>query len=41
MVGAKCETETFTISTNFIWFSYDKDECIFNVSFLDLDFCLG
>ena len=39
MVGAKCETEIITISTNFS-FLYDKDECIYNVSLFDLDFCL-
>ena len=39
MVGAKCEPETITISTTFS-FLYDKDECIFNVTLLDLEFCL-
>ena len=38
--GAKSETEISTISTNFSFVSYDNDEGIFNVSFLDLDFCL-
>ena len=28
------------ISTNFSFVSYDYDEGIFNVSLLDLDFCL-
>ena len=42
MVGAKCEAEIITISTNFskLFFSNDHDECIFNFSFLDFDFCL-
>ena len=34
---AKCETETITISTKLSFFSFDKEECIFNVSFFDLD----
>ena len=38
--GAKSKTEIFTISTNFSFVSYDTDEGIFNVSLLDLDFCL-
>ena len=38
--GAKPETEIITISTNFSFVSYDTDEGIFNVSLLDLDFCL-
>ena len=38
--GAKSETEIITISTNFSFVSYDNDEGIFNVSLLDLDFCL-
>ena len=38
--GAKSETEIITISTNFSFVSYDTDEGIFNVSLLDLDFCL-
>ena len=38
--GAKSETEIITISTNFSFVSYDTDEGIFNVSRLDLDFCL-
>ena len=34
MVGAKYETKTLRFAeTSF--FSYDKDECIFNVSLLD------
>ena len=40
MAGAKSETEIITISTNFSFVSYDTDEGIFNVSLLDLDFCL-
>ena len=40
MAGAKSETEIITISTNFSFVSYDTDEDIFNVSLLDLDFCL-
>ena len=42
VVGAKCEVEIITISTNFscCFLSYNQDECIFNVSLLDLDFCL-
>ena len=39
-MGAKSETEIITISTIFRLFSYDNDEGIFNVSLLDLDFCL-
>ena len=39
-MGAKSETEIITISTNFSFLSYDTNEGIFNVSFLDLDFCL-
>ena len=39
-MGAKSETEVITISTNFSFVSYDTNEGIFNVSFLDLDFCL-
>ena len=38
--GAKSETEIITISTNFSFVSYDTVEGIFNVSLLDLDFCL-
>ena len=38
-MGAKSETEIITISTNFSFVSYDTNEGIFNVSFLDLDFC--
>ena len=38
--GAKSETEIITIPTNFSFVSYDTDEGIFNVSLLDLDFCL-
>ena len=38
--AAKSETEIITISTNFSFVSYDTDEGIFNVSLLDLDFCL-
>ena len=38
--GAESETEIITISTNFSFVSYDTDEGIFNVSLLDLDFCL-
>ena len=38
--GAKPETEITTIPTNFSFVSYDTDEGIFNVSLLDLDFCL-
>ena len=38
--SAKSETEIITISTNFSFVSYDTDEGIFNVSLLDLDFCL-
>ena len=38
--GAKSETEIIMISTNFSFVSYDNDEGIFNVSLLDLDFCL-
>ena len=38
--GAKSETEIIMISTNFSFVSYDTDEGIFNVSLLDLDFCL-
>ena len=38
--GAKSETEIITISTNFSFVSYHTDEGIFNVSLLDLDFCL-
>ena len=37
---AKSEKEIITISTNFSFGSYDRDEGIFNVSRLDLDFCL-
>ena len=40
MAGAKSETEIITVSTNFSFVSYDTDEGIFNVSLLDLDFCL-
>ena len=40
MAGAKSETEIIMISTNFSFVSYDTDEGIFNVSLLDLDFCL-
>ena len=40
MAGAKSETEIITISTNLSFVSYDTDEGIFNVSLLDLDFCL-
>ena len=39
-MGAKSEIEIITISTNFSFVSYDTNEGIFNVSFLDLDFCL-
>ena len=39
-MGAKSETEIIMISTNFSFDSYDTNEGIFNVSFLDLDFCL-
>ena len=39
-MGAKSETEIITISTNYSFVSYDTNEGIFNVSFLDLDFCL-
>ena len=38
--GAKSETEIVTISTKFSFVSYDTDEGIFNVSLLDLEFCL-
>ena len=38
--GAKSETEIITISTNFSFVSYDNDVSNFNVSLLDLDFCL-
>ena len=38
--GAQSETEIITISTNFSFVSYDTDGGIFNVSRLDLDFCL-
>ena len=38
--SVKSETEIITISTNFSFVSYDTDEGIFNVSLLDLDFCL-
>ena len=38
--GATSETEIITISTNFSFVSQDTDEGIFNVSLLDLDFCL-
>ena len=38
--GTKPETEVITISTNFSFVSYDTDEGILNVSFLDLDFWL-
>ena len=41
MVGARCETEIITISTNFSLVAYDKNEYIFNVLLLDLDFCLN
>ena len=41
MVGAKSEAEIITISTNFSFVSYDTDDSIFNVSLLDLDFCLN
>ena len=37
---SKCETEIISISTNFSFFSYDKDGCIFNISLLILAFCL-
>ena len=40
MAGAKSETEIITISKNFSFASYDTNEGIFNVSLLDLDFCL-
>ena len=40
MADAKSETEIITISTNFSFVSYDTDKGIFNVSLLDLDFCL-
>ena len=39
-MGAKSEIEIITISTNFSFVSYDTNEGIFNVSFLDLDFYL-
>ena len=39
-MGAKSETEIITISKNFSFVSYDIDGGIFNVSLLDLDFCL-
>ena len=39
-MGVKSETEIITISTNFSFLSYDTNEGTFNVSFLDLDFCL-
>ena len=39
MIGAKCETEIVPISSNFI-FLFGKDERMFNVSLLDLHFCL-
>ena len=38
--GAKLEREIIKISTNFSFVSYGTDEGIFNVSLLDLDFCL-
>ena len=38
--GAKSETAIITISTNFSFVSYDNDEGNFNLSLLDLDFCL-
>ena len=38
--GVKAETEIIAISTNFSFVSFDTDEGIFNVSLLDLDFCL-
>ena len=38
--GAKSETEIITISTNLSFVSYDANEGIFNVSLLNLDFCL-
>ena len=37
--AAKSETEIIAITTNFSFISYDTDGGIFNVSFLDLDFC--
>ena len=40
MAGAKSGTYIIKISINFIFVSYDTDEGIFNVSLLDLDFCL-
>ena len=39
-MGAKSETEIITISINFRCVSYDNNKDIFNVSLLDLDFCL-
>ena len=35
MAGAKCETETIAIFTNFT-FLYGKDKHVFNVSLLEL-----
>ena len=40
MVSAKSEVEIITISTDFYFLLYDKDEGICNVTLLDLDFCL-
>ena len=39
-MGSKSETEIITIPTNFSFVSYDTNEGIFNVPFLDLDFYL-
>ena len=40
MAGAKSEIEIIMNSTNFSFVSYNTDDRIFNVSLLDLDFCL-
>ena len=39
MIGANCEKEKIAISLNFP-FLYGNDECIYNVSRLDLHFLL-
>ena len=41
-MGAKCETETIMISTNFSFIFYTtRMNAIFNVSVFYLDFCLA
>ena len=41
-MGAKYETETIMISTNFSFIFYtSRMNAIFNVSVFDLDFCLA